>query len=201
MTHAATSEPAAWQRGYPIEQLRTLAAPFKATIGPHVYGGFGLPKESEVAAALAEQRLAWTRAPSGEAPAACAIFRRLQQSSQAHDFRGAEIRIPAGDLLVSAIGLRAASAEDLGEARRLLETLWSTRGAPALWIELFAEAPAHRLLAEAAGLAWLTTKISAGSEIRGVYLKTRSVDALRLRQAGCRPIADADRPSILCLDP
>src|SRR4029453_4960179 len=63
-------------------------------------------------------------------------------------------------------------------------------------------APGHRWLAEAAGLAWLTTKIRAGSEIRGIYLRARSAEALRGRQAGCRlPIAAADRPSILYLDP
>ena len=33
----------AWQLGYPLDDLKAIAAPFKEMLEPHCYGAFGRP--------------------------------------------------------------------------------------------------------------------------------------------------------------
>lgn len=149
-----------WQKGFPIEQLRELAAPFKARHKPLVFGAFGLTKERDIAEALAAHRVIWTGSP----PQAVAIFSRLKHGSTQQDFAQREIPLGAGHVFIRAFA--ALSAEAGAKVLRAL----SGRAAAPCWLEVFEEDEiARAALQEAGGFAYVATKISAGSEIKGMY--------------------------------
>src|SRR5262245_46791422 len=182
MTMAAA---AAWQRGYALEELQRLAAPFKASNKPHVYGAFGLTKERDVAAALAEQRCSWVS--EGGAVAVVALSRLFKVGSRSHDFRGEVIQIPAGDHVVSDLGWRAQLHDVPGALARLLDGLWQRSGARAQWVEYFAEDAALAAAMASLNFALCAVKIMAGSEIKHLACRARSAAELRDRQERCCP--------------
>jgi hypothetical protein len=175
----------AWQHEIPIEELRRLAAPFKASNAAHVFGAFGLVKERDVAAALAEQRCSWINA--GAAAAVVAFSRVLKSASHATDFRGEPIVIPAGDLLVGDLGW-ALPPEDLAApVAKLLDALWSRSGAPVQWVEWFAEDVPLREALRDLGFVILARKVMAGSEIKHVGCRAHDGAELAARARRCCP--------------
>lgn len=175
----AIAEPKPWQLGYPLARLKALADLFKASEGPHCYGAFGLVKEREVAAALAEGALY-------ESQEGAAIGRRLASTSCSHDFRGEPIRLPAGSLVLSAFGYREAPAA-------LLDALRPLR---AQWFEWFREDQALSAQLAAAGVEIVATKISAGSEIKAV-----GCDDAWAGQFACSPVSPHDALALGVLEP
>src|SRR6266568_7170751 len=91
-----------WTHGFSMEFLKEAAALFRAEIKPHCYGAFGLPKETDVAAARATDRLTWTRAGVDQMQGV-AIFRIASQASKQRDFTGRAATIERGDLFISAL--------------------------------------------------------------------------------------------------
>lgn len=179
----------AWAKGYPIADLKALAAPFAEHCRPFCHGAFGQPKEREIADALAADDLVWTR-EVGDAPAyaAVAIFRQLASASQHRDFAGRIIRLQAGDLFIRAIAGSPVGRE------RLIDHLIDRSGAPAVWAEDWVESPASAQW-EALGFERAGTKIAASSDIKGLWVLGETED--RLPPA----LELADRPALVILDP
>jgi hypothetical protein len=73
------SELKTWQHNIELAELKRLAAVFKSAHKPHVYGAFGLVKERDVAAAMAEGHFFY-RQQNG-AVGAAAIAKTLSSTS------------------------------------------------------------------------------------------------------------------------
>lgn len=165
-----------WQQGWPLAELKRMAKPFKHSHKPYCHGAFGLPKERDVAEALSNNQFTYCMKKRQEGQpgygevAACAIFSQLKTAGHHTDFAGREITIPAGVLFVRHLGW------DEGEQERAGDILKHFLGnAPTVWLEI------HEENAEAAGLArmhgfdWKATKVSAGSDIRGLYMAGKGI--------------------------
>ncbi len=171
-----------WQRGFPLDQLKKQAQPFRQWHAEHVHGAFGLVKEREIAAARAEGRLVCV----GDPPSAASIWRDLKAAGRHKDFSGREWRIPKGDRFVSAI---AGVPE---EQVRMLRWLGVDAG-HRLWVEIFEESYPSKKAVEALGLHYCFTKVMAGSEVKGVY-STHRQQAPEAAQPG-------DEIALSCIDP
>jgi hypothetical protein len=150
-----------WTRGFPLERLKAFAAPFKAQHKPLVFGAFGLTKERDCAEALAAGRALWT----GDPPQAVALFSLAKATSEQQDFAQRPYAIELGAVFVKAFACFT-SASGARVLRALRER---AKGAP-VWLEIFEEDDVARLaLGVAGGFNYVTTKVFAGSEIKGVY--------------------------------
>lgn len=155
-----------WQKGFPIELLKSLAGPFKERHKPLVFGAFGLTKERDIADALASNKLVWT----GKPPVAVAIVQVTARPSEQQDFTQRKYTVPAGAVVVKAF-----AATQLEAGAKVLEAIEARAGnGVALMVECFEEDDIAKQCVEAAGFHYMATKISAGSEIRGVYAKRLS---------------------------
>lgn len=154
-----------WQNGYDIEYLRRLAAPFKAHYKQHSYGAFGIPKERDVAAALAAGHLAVEEAASGQI-GAVAIIKPCNSASKQHDFAGRDILLMKGDVQVKAIAGDPEHEERL--MRRLVEAHGSASGA--IWVEAHAERLETLALLHRLGFQRVATKITASSDLKAMMV-------------------------------
>ena len=151
-----------WQLGYELEELRSLAAPFKERYGSFVFGAFALPKERDLALALKEGRL--LRLSDG----ALALARQLKVAAAHRDFTGRVIKAHAGDWMVSDF----CPSADPDLSLTLLEAELRQRGGDALiWLEMFREDEPLLLALAARNFFSIATKIAASSEIKGLYLR------------------------------
>lgn len=171
-----------WQKGYKLEELQQIAGIFREQFKPHTYGAFGMPKERDVATALAAGNLTYTED-------AAAIWRAVTTKSSHSDFAQRSIEFKRGDLHV-----RHIAGSPAGE-RKLLEHL-ATSG----WLPMIVEAHEERVetvsLLRSMGFAKIATKIAASSDIKGVYI--------RGEPPSCRisaPLPAADEPGLALLDP
>lgn len=155
-----TAVPAEWQKGFPLEQLKALAAPFKERHRPLVFGAFGLTKERDIADAMEHKRAMWTGSP----PQAVAITYEAKRQSDQQDFAQRAFVIPAGSAIVKNF---AALTTEAGT--KVLVALRDRTASRALFVEIFEEDTIAKACVEALGFAYMVTKISAGSEIKGVY--------------------------------
>src|SRR5215813_2053366 len=151
----------AWQQGFELDRLRQFDAPFKERHKPLVFGAFGLTKERDVAEALAKNQALWT----GNPPQAIALFKPVKLGSEQTDFAGRTFEIPPGSIVVKAF---VAASEAAGG--KVLRALLERAKAP-VWIEIFEEDAVSRSAVKAAGFDYVTTKVSAGSELKGIYVR------------------------------
>jgi hypothetical protein len=172
-----------WQRGIAIETLRGFAAPFLDRHKPLVFGAFGLTKETDLAAALAEKRVIW----SGDPPKSIALCKITSMAMHQHDFTGRELNIPPPVLRISAF-----VAGDAATGAKVLKAAIERAPQGRVVAELFEEDTFSRHIAEQNGLAYVATKIGAGSEVKGLYV--RGLPAFP-------PLADSDHPALLVLTP
>lgn len=180
-----TAEPAAWQNGYALPVLRSLAAPFKAATEGLRFGAFGVPNERTVAEALKQHRLQFAQGEAGGV-AAAAIGRLLERGSKHKDFAQRDWKVQPGELLVGSLGCEPGAEQLAGE---LLTQM--AGDAPAAWVEIYEENRELRAAVEALGFAWWTTKVAASSDLRGVYR----------RPAKPFPIDTAELAGLAELDP
>lgn len=157
--------PAAWQLGYELEKLKAYARPFQAAFKPFVLGAFSGVKERDIASALKAKELVVAAGPSGELEAA-ALFSKLKQPSKRKDCSGREAQLLAGDVVVRALAWPNREGSALF---RLVQALLGAAGPGALWIEIFEEDEPLRLFLEGMGFGWALTKVSAASELIGLY--------------------------------
>jgi hypothetical protein len=153
---------AGWQQGFELEHLRAFAAVFKERHKPLVFGAFGLTKERDIAEALAKKRLVWTGTP----PEAVAIFSVTQKPSEQEDFAQRPFTILPGSVYVKSFAARSEQA-----GTKILDNICqrAKTGSAQVVVEAFEEDSIARQCLKRAGLRWQTSKISAGSEIKGVY--------------------------------
>jgi hypothetical protein len=175
-----------WQRGYELALLKSLAAIFKADLGAHCYGAFGLPKERDVADALAEERLVWTN-DGGDEPAGVAMVAQAKAPSTHRDFAEREAHIQAGDVLI-----RSLAGSTSAKARIIGALIDRTKGA-ALWAEGPVEAAETVELLADAGFAHVMTKVAASSDLRGLWLRGEP------QGRAPAPLAPADVPALAIL--
>lgn len=154
-----------WQQGIELERLRSFAAPFKEGHKALVFGAFGLTKERDIAEYLAKNQALWT----GDPPEAVALARPVKLGSEQTDFAGRKFDIPPGHVLVKAFVARSAEA-----GAKILKALAERCHAP-VWVEAFEEHEPSRRALKAAGFDYVTTKVSAGSELKGLYVRGAAV--------------------------
>lgn len=187
----------AWQRGFDLDWLKTLAGPFALMHKPHVYGAFGLTKERDVAAALAEERLVWTRAEGGNSISAAAIYRVLKAMGRKRDFAGNVHELGKGSLVIDAL-----AARDAGQASKILDYFRQSAPKADIWVEAFEEDEVEREALDAAGFGWQFSAIMAGSEIKGMYRHGRpapeldDAEAATLRMIAPEFISEAELAAI-----
>jgi hypothetical protein len=150
-----------WQRGYSLPHLRAFVAPFKERHKALVHSGFGLTKERDVAEALAAKRAIWT---GGNNPTAIALFTVPKTVSRQSDFAQREFSVLPGQ-----INVKAFAARDVASGVWVLQALVERAGTP-VWLEIFEEDDtAVAVVAAMDRFRYVTSKVMAGSEIKGVY--------------------------------
>ena len=159
------SELPAWQRGRSLEELKFFSSIFAERHKRLVFGAFGLVKERDVAEGLANGQLCWGMHKKELMVAALA--RPLKKPLEQTDFRGKPIRLPAGVQFVRAFACRSISA---GVA--WLDTIRGDRRAPmGAALELFQEDGFAIEAATRAGFEPVAWKVSAGSEIKAIWIR------------------------------
>lgn len=179
-----------WAQGFPLEQLRALAACLASTIKPCSYGAFGLPKERDIAAALAAGNLLWTRRPGSDQPEAAAILHRAKAGSKQQDFAQRSISILPGDISIRSIGGTRSGCS------RLLEAAITRAAGGPLWLDLHPEAWQLEGLPQEHGFSLAATKVAASSDIHGIWL--HGADPSRRISAQLSP---ADHAALRMIDP
>ena len=157
------TEPA-WALGYDVAKLEAVASLFAKHHKPYVFGAFGLVKERDVANAAHEGRFYTDRGMGlNAAISAAAIIRPIRYTSTQHDFTGADVHIPAGGSYMSAL----AYTQGFVATKLLIDAPDPS------WVEIFQEDHHTALLLKASGYRHMFTKVLAGSELKGVYLRGR----------------------------
>lgn len=164
-----------WQCGFPLDLLKRAAAPFAACHKRFVHGAFGLVKERDVAQALAQDRFLSYRDVTLGAISSAAIYAVLKKRSSHSDFAGRPIEVygrgycPSMFVKAFAAPDKHAAALLLVEAIKEKEAVLS-RDAP-LYVEIFEEDEVAKWALLKHGFYWISTKVMAGSEIKGVYCR------------------------------
>lgn len=161
-----------WQKGFPIAQLKELAEPFKIAHKALVFGAFGLTKERDIADALAHKRLIWTGSP----PQAVAIFSQLKRPFDQQDFTQRSYRLARDTVVVKSF-----AATSVASGVKVLNAL-KERAPAQLVVEIFEEDKVARECVDQVGWFYGATKISAGSEIKGVYSGAAVAPALPVEE-------------------
>ena len=181
-----------WQQGVPMETLKPLAEVFKREYKPYIFGAFGLPKERDIATAIAEKKAIYTRELS-----TCLLFHYYSTSGSFTDFTGAKHSIPAGDVCVKdLVGL---------EKSRAFEALFTRASGANIWAECFQENEEMKSFYLKRGFRLRAVKISAASEIIGVYYLGKEQggaaysleDEIGIKELVSGFISPAERESIL----
>lgn len=166
------AQPAPWQRGFDLAELKSITAVFAEHDEGLVHGAFTKVSELQAAEWLEKERLRF-EADDERGLLACVAFSELEAAKPVKDFTGA-VRCGAdpGDVWVKRVGFRE------GHVQAALGILLALRPSGAgdlfgerkrLWAELFLESPADMMLADALGLTQVCTKIPASSELIGVF--------------------------------
>lgn len=154
-----------WQKGFQMEMLSALAKVFKSEYQPYIFGAFGLPKERDIATALEKKAVIYTK----EADTAL-IFQHYKQSATYTDFTGAKRTVPAGAVMVK--DFAGIQKEKVFSALETLKRNLPSEGE--LWAECFQENAEMKSFYERRGFGLQGVKISAASELIGVYAKKDS---------------------------
>ena len=160
------SEEPAWARGFDVPALKNLAALYKAQDEPFVQGAFTGTKENTLAEALADGSLRGAFLPDGKL---VAMLQRSEPKARGtvNDFADRA----CGSIAPGDVQLRRLACE-AGHEAALTGLINAACGdAARCWLEIWQESPAHRAAAEAAGFAWISSKVRASSEIVGIWTR------------------------------
>lgn len=181
-------EAPAWARGYDLAFLKELALIYRKAFKPHSYGAFGVPKERDVADAIAAKEIAYTRGADGQI-AGVAIFRMCSRPQPHADFSGREARMQPRDLFIRSL---AGTKEGMA---KIVSTLRERSGGRPTWVEAHVESPETVEVLASLEFRPILTKVSASSDLKGLFL---------CGPAECRepaPLAPADIPGVKLLRP
>jgi len=151
-----------WQRGFELSYLQSFGDLFKRRHKALVFGAFGLTKERDVAEALERKRIIWAGTP----PVAAAIFNVSKADATHQDFAQRDCLIPEGSIVIKAF-----ACDDSAAGARILTRLCERAPGRRIWVEAFEEDRAACAALAECGFAYVCTKISAGSEIKGLYCR------------------------------
>ncbi len=150
-----------WQKGQPLARLKEVASVFKQFDKGLVFGAFGGVKENTVADWIEDGKLFTFEGEGGRVTAAAAIVEH-KGKRPIEGFCG-PIGCPfAGASVVKRMACLPGHEQDLVDLVQL-------NAADELWVETFIENPAARACCEALGAEWVGSKVSAASEIVGVF--------------------------------
>lgn len=182
----ADQEPAPWQCGIPLRELRSLAAAVRPLQDASL-GRFAAPREADIARARSRGEAIWSRPEPDADPDCLALFRIAKRASSWGGF-GSSCEIPSGALVV-----RHASCLEGSESRLLLLLrLLSERSAAPLFFEAWTEIPGHAWVARSLGLLPAASRVLASSEIRTIWAPP---------DASCTPSEPAELAHLNILDP
>jgi len=178
-----------WAKGYSLDYLKALAAPFQRVHKPLVFGAFALVKERDLATALQAEQVVSEGKGAFEG---VAILQQRRAASTQQDFAQREFTVPAGAAYIAAMAALSRQA-----AKRLVASVLARaklRGVQQVWAEIFEEDADAKAAILSHSFTYVGTKIAAGSEIKGVYV----LGAAHLPLA---PLGPAEEASILVLKP
>lgn len=156
-----------WQRGYDIETLKKISNVFKQEFKPFVYGAFGIPNERDIATLLLESRLIKTADFS-----TVAEVHQYEKKGSIKDFRGVSMDFPAGTIYIKSIA---------GEKKEtILKYFLEKCSNRPLIVEIFDEMIQTRRIIEGLGFKYMLSKISAASDLKGVYGFNISTDDISI---------------------
>ena len=152
---------------------------FAKSCGPHHYSSFGFPHRAEVTELLPKGGIQ-TITRQGKLRIAYEV-KVLKSDSTQKDFRGEDIHIPKGTVIVPYVAVDAsANSNDFQIFRTELEAfkeqpakqgfgIFKASDNNNILVEIYVESPGQRRLVEYLGYNCIATKIMAGSEIRSLY--------------------------------
>jgi hypothetical protein len=165
----------AWARGFDLDRLREIARLFKRHDEGLVLGAFGAVKENVIAGWLAEGRLDLVERDGRVVAACCSslVARRKVGRDWQDD--------PRFEFEEGARHVTRFAFEDEDAARLLAEQVERLAVSRGLWVEAWMEHPGDRAFASGLRTAWQGSKVSAASEIRGVFRRLVSGGPATLR--------------------
>jgi hypothetical protein len=170
--------------------VKSLVKFFANSYRPFVFGAFSKPTTRDVGTALTSNRLAYAHDGGGQGITAAAIFNILEVDLYKTDFSGRRCLIPRGSCYVRHLGALRGRPEAVSTVINQLRT-----SAPGfkLWIEIHEENRELREYVEKKlNSRYVMTRITASSELRGVYLMRPEVAALPV-------LRGREIPSLMCL--
>jgi hypothetical protein len=146
-----------WLKGRTLEELRPYAELGRERNSGYVYGAFGLAKERDIALWMDDSTIREIRTqPDGERLLA---FWRCHKGGVQHSFTGSMIRLD-GVLASDVACVRGAETMVVERLRKEAD-----------WIEIFEEDLELRRAVETGGYSYAFSKVSAGSDIHGMYVR------------------------------
>jgi hypothetical protein len=144
-----------WQQGYDLELLKGLKKVVQKDYKPYVFGAFGMPNERDIATALSKGQVLKTKEND-----TLAIYQQYTSKSRVTDFTQNSFSILPGWTFIKHIaGV---------QKKKILEYFVDNVKTPLL-IEIFDEDKAVRDIVEGLGFEYITTKIAASSDLKGIY--------------------------------
>lgn len=160
-----------WAKGYSIDKLKQYSSIFSYSHKNLVFGAFGLIKERDIASALDENKLLSIYDP----PEAVLIYSELKTPSTHTTFSDRSILIPKNSFYIKEFAcFNIHSGTDL--IQKFIDK-FGELSSPGffgqkkqIWIEIFEEDGKAKSVLKNFAFRYVGTKISAGSEIKGLYL-------------------------------
>lgn len=150
-----------WALGYPLAELKSYSGLFRSAHSSLVFGAFGIPKERDIATAMAAGRM-FVNSSKDEVHAA-AIVKKLGRPSIHHDFTGRQIE-------VSGWYMSDIAAVDENSGTTMVEDIIDRHAMLPMWAEVFEEDKVAKNTVQLCRFQYAFTKVSAGSEVKGVYV-------------------------------
>lgn len=153
----------AWQQGYDLTMLKALKSAIKSDYKKYVFGAFGMPNERDIATAMAKGQVIKTKENDS-----ILIHQHYQAKSRLTDFSQSVIPIQVGTFFIKHLAGP--------QKEKLLNYYCSELQGKPLMIEIFDEDLAMIELVKSKGFTYITTKISASSDLKGIYQKDAGVN-------------------------
>lgn len=157
-----TEEEPDWARGYDVEELEPAADVFQDHDKEEVLSMFSKVQERDVAK--------WKDGMNFiHEDGYCIAYEEVTSSRRINDFtRGPRGKLRKGDIYIRRF---AVEQDDLGKPTDLLSTVEDLIDGRNAWIRCWQEHPTDRWLMDQLGLEWGLTRISAASELEGVWVQ------------------------------
>jgi hypothetical protein len=149
-----------WQQGYDLELLKGLKKVVQKDYKPYVFGAFGMPNERDIATALSKGQVLKTKEND-----TIAIYQQYVAKSRITDFTQNSFNILPGWTFIKHLA---------GTQKAKLLNYFIENVKTPLLIEIFDEDSEVKELVESLGFKYITTKIAASSDLKGIY--SRGVD-------------------------